>query len=366
MRRFLTIAGPVLGLGDAGACPAKGPVSPLSRPTRTNMTPSATAPWLTTDSVELAPRRRRGRRRAWAGLAGWPELRRPRRRKSSSELIPGSGSHRLRHCPDSPTDTEGRTSNGGSEPSTGNCCSRRVRLVGEIRLGTGRHVEQNQRCFEMITSGLTSVLLAILTIPHTAKLRPRLDAMSGRRSGRRRVRRASALLLLPVLSACGTGGQRAAETTTTVAPTTSTTTLQHLDEIIVNRWTEAYNASIAAAKDPSAPALITKLSDYFTGSALSELLSTYSAYVRAGVTSIGDIDLGHPMVVGIPMTTASVHSCWVNRLANIYASTGLPVPGPAGSTSPVLNGIVTTMVLSPSGVWMVSEVTRKDGSCDGI
>jgi len=209
-------------------------------------------------------------------------------------------------------------------------------------------------------------MLTTLTKPRTSQWTPAPNTVSGWRTSGRAVRRYSALLLLPILVACGTARPRADQTTTTIAPTTSTTTVQQVDEIIVARWAAAYNASLAAAKDPGSSALIASLSDYFTGSALTELLQTYSAYVRAGLTSVGTIDLGSPHVVGTPSQTAIVHSCATNKLALVYAATGKPVPGSAGSSTPEPNGVISTMQMSPSGLWMVSSTTFKDGTCAGV
>ena len=63
---------------------------------------------------------------------------------------------------------------------------------------------------------------------------------------------------------------------------------------------------------------------------------------------------------------AIVRSCETNRLALVNKATGKGLPGSVGSTDPVLNGVRSTMVLTPSGVWKESMLTLKDRSCDGI
>jgi hypothetical protein len=168
------------------------------------------------------------------------------------------------------------------------------------------------------------------------------------------------------LSACSTSNPKAIGPPPTVATTTSTTTVAERDAAILARWTEAYRASIAASKDPTSPGLIAVLSDYFSDSALDTLLSSYAAYARDGLTSVGDIDLGKPSVVSVDGSTAIVVSCEVNRLGVIYVKTGMPLPGAVGSTAPVLNGVRSTLTIAPSGLWKVSSATWKDGSCDGI
>jgi hypothetical protein len=168
------------------------------------------------------------------------------------------------------------------------------------------------------------------------------------------------------LSACSTSNPKAIGPPPTVATTTSTTTVAQRDAAILARWTEAYRASIAASKDPTSPGLIAVLSDYFSDSSLSQLLATYGAYARDGLTSVGDIDLGKPTVVSVDGATAIVRSCAVNRLALVYVATGKPLPGPVGSTSPVPNGVKSTLKLAPDGFWKISAATWKDGSCDGL
>ena len=63
---------------------------------------------------------------------------------------------------------------------------------------------------------------------------------------------------------------------------------------------------------------------------------------------------------------AAVVSCVTNRLALVNKATGKPFPGKPGDPKPVRNGMTSTMILQPSGVWKVSTSTVKDGSCDGL
>jgi hypothetical protein len=172
-------------------------------------------------------------------------------------------------------------------------------------------------------------------------------------------------MILPLVMACSSTHPRSTASPSTIATTTTTTQAQ-LEAVILGQWRAAQQASLAAAKDPGSQGLTTVLADYFVDPALTSLRSTYSAYVRDGLTSIGDIDPGSPSIIRISGTMAEVQSCATNRLALVYAATGTPLPGPVGSTNPVLNGVRTTMLRTPSNVWKISANTVKDGSCNGI
>ena len=172
-------------------------------------------------------------------------------------------------------------------------------------------------------------------------------------------------LVVVVLSAggCSSGGGKPVVAPSTVATTSTTTSVSELDALLVSRWTAAYQASLAAAKNPKSAGLIALLSDYFSGDALNSLLSTYGGYARDGLTSVGGIDFGQPSVLSVAGSTAVLRSCTVNRLALVYSATGTPVPGSSGSEAPVSVGLQSTMTLSPSGLWKVSAAESKEGSC---
>ena len=179
---------------------------------------------------------------------------------------------------------------------------------------------------------------------------------------------ASVVIAVAGLSACSSSGSRPSGVgpVTTAAATTSTTTEAQLDASIVSQWLAAERASVAAAKDPGNQALVTILVDYFVDPALSFQRNEDAAYARDGLTNVGDIDNGSPRVLSLTASQAVVSSCTTNRLALIYKATGKPVPGTAGDPAPTQNGVRSTMVLTPSGIWKLSSSVLQEGSCAGF
>ena len=152
----------------------------------------------------------------------------------------------------------------------------------------------------------------------------------------------------------------------TVAPTNTTgTTAADPQAVVLARWLAAEKAIVAATYDPAGPAQ-GALIDYFVDPELSMLRTYYAAMARDGLTATGDIDHGHPQVKSMTATEAVVVSCKTNRLVLISKATGKPVPGKAGDPTPVLNGVTSTMVLTPGGAWKESTTQVKDGTCDGL
>lgn len=178
-------------------------------------------------------------------------------------------------------------------------------------------------------------------------------------------RRCAGVLVLVVVMGCsGAGVKRVVSPK--ASPTTSTTTVAETEAVIVAQWRAAENASVAAAKDPSNPALLTLLADYMVDPALSFQRNEDTSYARDGLTNVGEIDNGTPRVVSMSVSTAVVSSCTTNRLALIYTATGKPFPGSAGNPAPIQNGVRSTMIVSPSGTWKLSSSVFQQGSCVGF
>jgi hypothetical protein len=173
--------------------------------------------------------------------------------------------------------------------------------------------------------------------------------------------------LLVAVSACSSGKPKPVGSvpTSTVA-TTSSTTVAQVQASILSQWRSAEEASVAAAKDPGNQALVTLLADYFVDPALSFQRTEDAAYARDGLTNVGDIDNGTPRVESLTGSQAVVVSCTVNRLALVNKATGKGVPGVAGNPAPMQNGVRSTMVLTPSGLWKLSSSALQEGSCVGF
>jgi hypothetical protein len=173
-------------------------------------------------------------------------------------------------------------------------------------------------------------------------------------------------LLALGLAACSSSGAKPVASRSTLPPaTTSTTSRAQLEQTVVSQWTAAERASVAAAKDPGGPE-VELLVDYFVDPALSVLRAQYAAYARDGLTNTGDIDLGQPRVDSLTAAQAVVVTCATNHLQLLHKATGQPVAGKAGDPTPTPNGIRSTMVLTPSGVWKGSSSIVEDGSCTGV
>ena len=191
-------------------------------------------------------------------------------------------------------------------------------------------------------------------------------------SRRRHERRSSltalaALTAIAVLSACSSSKTKPIGAgPNSTAATTSTTTVAQVQAAIISQWRAAEEASVAAAKDPGNPSRIVLLVDYFVDPALAFLRTQYAANARDGLITMGDADNGTPAVKSMTASTAVVVSCVTNRLVLVYKATGKPFPGKAGDPTPVPNGITSTMVLTPSGVWKLSTSDVKDGTCAGL
>jgi hypothetical protein len=134
---------------------------------------------------------------------------------------------------------------------------------------------------------------------------------------------------------------------------------------IISRWLAAERAITESSKDPGGPqhALLV---DYLVDPQLSYLRNQLAADARDGLVDIGEFDPGQPRVETASASQAVVVSCATNRLQLIFKATGKPLPGKAGDPTPALNGIRSTMVLTPSGVWKMSQSTVEDGSCAGL
>jgi hypothetical protein len=175
------------------------------------------------------------------------------------------------------------------------------------------------------------------------------------------------MVLISAAACRSPNAQSIAPTTTSTHPVApSTTTVAQVQAAIISQWRSAEEASVAAAKDPGNPGRIVLLDDYFVDPALSFQRINDAAYARDGLTNVGDIDNGAPRVESMTATQAVVVSCTTNRLALVYKTTGKPFPGSAGDPTPTHNGIRSTMVLTPSGVWKLSSTVLKEGSCDGF
>ena len=196
--------------------------------------------------------------------------------------------------------------------------------------------------------------------------RPRADR-HGPMTRCRPLRAALALAAVTALGAgCSSSAAKPTAAPTTVATTTSATTVAQVDAAVIGQWSAAEKASVAAAKNPTDKTQQLVLVDYFVDPELSSLRTQYAAMARDGLNAVGDIDHGAPRVKSVSAAQAVVTSCTTNRLAEVFRATGKPLEGAVGSTAPVLNGVTSTLVLQPSGVWKISTSTVKDGSCEGL
>jgi hypothetical protein len=172
---------------------------------------------------------------------------------------------------------------------------------------------------------------------------------------------------LVLLSACSSSKARPLGSgPTSTVPTTSTTTVAEIQATILSQWSAAEDASVAAARDPGNQTLIALLDNYFLDPALSFQRNEDAAYARDGLTNVGDIDNGTPRIESMTASQAVVVSCTINRLALVNKATGKGVPGVAGNPAPMQNGVRSTMVLTPSGVWKLSSSALQEGSCVGF
>jgi hypothetical protein len=108
-----------------------------------------------------------------------------------------------------------------------------------------------------------------------------------------------------------------------------------------------------------------KLTDYFVDPELAYLTKQYVARALDGIVDIGTLDLGKPRVESMTGTKAVVVTCGVDGLMVIFKATGKPLAGLAGM-GPMPTGIRATLVLTPSGVWKISDSSGKEGSCAGF
>jgi hypothetical protein len=176
------------------------------------------------------------------------------------------------------------------------------------------------------------------------------------------------LAMLLISAACGSSkAQSIAPTTTSthsVAP--STTTAAQVQAMIISQWRAAQQASLAAAKDPASSGQILLLDNYFADPELAFLRKQYAANARDGLKTVGTLDLGTPRVESLGPSQAYVVSCETDSLAMINGVTGKPVAGSAGDPTPTPAGVRATLLLTPSGVWKVSNTGGNEGSCAGF
>jgi hypothetical protein len=123
---------------------------------------------------------------------------------------------------------------------------------------------------------------------------------------------------------------------------------------------------MAAAKDPANPGQILLLDNYFADPELAFLRKQYAANARDGLKTVGTLDLGNPRVESLGPSQAHVVSCETDSLAMINAGTGKPVAGSAGDPTPTPAGVRATLLLTPTGVWKVSNTGGNEGSCAGF
>lgn len=166
-----------------------------------------------------------------------------------------------------------------------------------------------------------------------------------------------------VAGACSSGGSNPVGAPSTIA-TTSTTTQAELQSSIVSQWLLAQQSLTALQRDPTSQAANLLLADYVTEPLLSYSRTQFAARAQDGLADIGTISFGQPRVTSVSGSQATVVSCINDGLALIVKATGKPFPGTDPNAE--LERTTSTMLLSPSGEWMLSDSAIKVGSCAGL
>jgi hypothetical protein len=173
----------------------------------------------------------------------------------------------------------------------------------------------------------------------------------------------ASLMILPILIACSSKPPKQA-TPPSIVATTTTTTQAQLEAVILSQWRLAQQTLTALQKDPTSQPTYLLMADYITEPLLSFSRTQFTARARDGLADIGTIDFGQAHVESVMVGHAIVASCINDGLALVDRSTGKPLPGT--NPNPQIEGTRSTMLLSPSGVWKLSDSVIKAGSCDGI
>jgi hypothetical protein len=168
------------------------------------------------------------------------------------------------------------------------------------------------------------------------------------------------------VAACSSGGAKPAGTgRTALQSTTTATSRDQTAAAILSQWLAAEKVITASSKDPGGQEELL-LTDFLVDPQLSFLRTQLDANARDGLVDIGDFDPGKPKLENLNGSEALVISCATNRLQLVHSKTGQPVPGKAGDATPTLNGIRSTMMLTPGGIWKLSKSDVEDGSCAGL
>lgn len=187
--------------------------------------------------------------------------------------------------------------------------------------------------------------------------------VSGRGGGR--LAAAGAFVVSLVVGACTAGGAKPLGAASTVATTTSTTTAAQLQAAIVGQWLLAQQTLAALQKDPTASAQVLLLADYVTEPLLSFSRNQFAARARDGLADLGTIDFGHPRVVTMTASQATVVSCVNDGFALVVLATGKPLAGT--NPNPALEATTSMMVVDPSGTWKLSDsVIKVVTTCTGV
>ena len=148
------------------------------------------------------------------------------------------------------------------------------------------------------------------------------------------------------------------------SPTTSST-LSSAARAVLSGWTAAQNAFADAERQPNgaySPALTATMVDPELTNVRRQLLGDE----HAGLIGRGSVDLGHPKVVSLSNSSATVTSCIYDALVLVDAKTGSPAPGPLGQ--PAHAFVRSTMVPVSTGgspAWKEADSSVSEGACAG-
>jgi hypothetical protein len=137
------------------------------------------------------------------------------------------------------------------------------------------------------------------------------------------------------------------------------------NQAVLQAWTNAENAFIAAsnptgAPDPARPDLL----KYWAGDALGHVQALLASEKAGGYVLRGSEDLGQPHVIALNGPTAEVRSCIRGDLLLTDPKTGQPV-SQSTSGQPSMDGVRSTLSYTPTTGWQIVATTSQSFPYDG-